>query len=266
MKNLFLLCFSFIILIIPATAQESQTKVLLLGCFHFDNPGLDVAKFENANILSEKRQQEVLNVVEKLRLFKPDKIFVEVPVELQAKLDSNLTKYKNGQFTLKATETQQLGYRLARELNLPTLYAIDNNDTQFPFDSLIKSATGAKQFELLNFIKRTIDSVQAAFNNSLKDHTVRELLLDQNTDAVNRLQAAFYFDLLVGGKEGDHIGSYLTSQWWKRNMIIYENILKRLDGKEKKVLVIFGSGHTSLLKEMMKYNKNFELVYLSSVL
>ena len=89
--------------------------------------------------------------------------------------------------------------------------------------------------KLLNFIKRTIDSVQAAFNNSLKDHTVRELLLDQNTDAVNRLQAAFYFDLLVAGKEGDHIGSYLTSQWWKRNMIIYENILKRLDGKEKSI-------------------------------
>ena len=49
-------------------------------------------------------------------------------------------------------------------------------------------------------------------------------------------------------------------------MIIYENILKRLDGKEKKVLVIFGSGHTALIKEMMKYNKNFELVSLSSVL
>jgi len=48
-------------------------------------------------------------------------------------------------------------------------------------------------------------------------------------------------------------------------MIIYENILKRLDGKEKTILVIFGSGHTALLKEMMKYNKNFELVPVKSI-
>ncbi|MDX2046674.1 MAG: hypothetical protein SFU87_07790, partial [Chitinophagaceae bacterium] len=40
-------------------AQTQKTEVLLLGTFHFDNPGLDVAKFENANILSPVRQKEV---------------------------------------------------------------------------------------------------------------------------------------------------------------------------------------------------------------
>ena len=67
------------------------------------------------------------------------------------------------------------------------------------------------------------------------------------------------------GKEGDHVGSYLTSESWRRNMVIYENILKRLDGKEKKILVIFGSGHTALLCELMKYNKKFELVSVRSI-
>jgi len=79
-------------------------------------------------------------------------------------------------------------------------------------------------------------------------------------DVAVELQVGFYFDLLVAGKEGNHVGSYLTSEWWRRNMVIYESILKRLDGKERKILVIFGSGHTALLNEMMKYNKRFELV------
>ena len=83
--------------------------------------------------------------------------------------------------------------------------------------------------------------------------------------AAAELQVGGYFDFLVAGKEGNHVGSYLTSEWWRRNMIIYENILKRLDGKEKTILVIFGSGHTALLKEMMKYNKNFELVPVKSI-
>lgn len=262
MKTIFIFCCLSVLLAISAIGQEPKTKVLLLGCFHFDNPGLDVAKFENVNILSEKRQQEVLEVVEILKQFKPDKVFVEIPAELQGRLDSNINKYKSGQFILKGTETHQLGYRLAKELNLSTLYAVDYRDAQFPFDSLVKSATEAKQYDLLGYMKRSIDSVQNDFNESLKKNTVRQLLLNQNTDAASELQIGGYFDFLVAGKEGNHIGSYLTSEWWRRNMIIYENILKKLDGKEKKILVIFGSGHTALLKEMMKYNKNFELVPL----
>ena len=79
-------------------------------------------------------------------------------------------------------------------------------------------------------------------------------------------QVGSYYEFLVAGKEGDHVGSYLTSEWWRRNMVIYENVLKRLDGKEKNILIIFGSGHTALLEAMMKYNKNIELVPASSVL
>ena len=264
MRKIFLFCSFSAFLSVSALAQGPKTKVILLGCFHFDNPGLDVAKFENVNILSEKRQKEVLEIVEILKRSKPDKIFVEVPVELQGRLDSNIIKYKSGQFTLKGTETHQLGYRLAKDLN-SSLYAVDYRNAQFPFDSLVKSATEAKQFNLLGYMKRSIDSVQNDFNESLKKNTIRELLLNQNTDAAAELQVGGYYDFLVAGKEGDHVGSYLTSEWWRRNMIIYENILKRLDGKEKTILVIFGSGHTALLKEMMKYNKNFELVPVKSI-
>ncbi|MEP6747008.1 MAG: DUF5694 domain-containing protein [Bacteroidota bacterium] len=266
MKKYLFAFSSFLLLAIATMAQQQKTKVLLLGCFHFDNPGLDVAKFENADVMSAKRQQEIRAVLNKLEQFKPDKIFVEVGAEMQPKLDSNLQKYKIEKFVLKATETHQLGYRLAKELNLPTLYAVDYSGAQFPFDSLVSSATEAKQFSLLGYMKTSIDSIQNSFNESLKKNTVTELLLNQNSTPMVNFQVGAYFDFLIAGKEGNHIGSYLTSEWWRRNMIIYENILKRMTGKEEKILVIFGSGHTALLQEMMKYNKNFELVPASSVL
>src|SRR5258706_13684398 len=178
MKKNLLFITGCLFLLFSAMAQQKKTEVLLLGCFHFDNPGLDVAKFENANILSEKRQQEVREVVEKLKQFKPDKIFIESAVENQGRIDSNIMKYKAGQLTLKANEVNQLGYRLAKELNLPTVYAVDYNDADFPYDSLVKSATEAKQYNLLEFMKRSIDSVQTVFNESLKKNTVREMLLN----------------------------------------------------------------------------------------
>jgi len=266
MKKLLLLLGSSLFLLVSTMAQQKKTRVLLLGCFHFDNPGLDVAKFENANIMSEKRQQEVMELVAKLKQFKPDKIFVEAPVSNQVKLDSNIMKYKAGQLTLQANETHQLGYRLAKELNLPTLYAVDYHEADFPYDSLVKSAMEAKQMNLLGYMKNTIDSIQNDFNGTLKTKTISEILLKQNSTAMNDLGVGVYFDFLVAGKEGNHVGSYLTSEWWRRNMIIYENILKRMTGKEERILVIFGQGHTALLDAMMKYNKNIELVPISSVL
>src|SRR4030095_4691008 len=157
------------------------------------------------------------------------------------------------------------GFRLAKELNHPKVFGVDYRDAEFPFDSLIKSATEAQQFNLLGNVKKTIDSVEKVFNESLKKYTVKEMLLSQNTPEGNEIAVGMYFDFLVAGKDGDHVGSYLTSEWWRRNMIIYENILKRLSGKEEKILVIFGSGHTALLNEMMKYNKNLEIVPLKSL-
>ncbi len=266
MKKFLLLLGSSLFLLTSTMAQSKKTKVLLLGCFHFDNPGLDVAKFDNANILSEKRQLEVLELVAKLKQFKPDKIFVEAPVNYQRTLDSNIMKYKAGQLTLQANETHQLGFRLAKELSLPTLYAVDYQGADFPYDSLVKSAMEAKQMNLLGYMKNTIDSIQTDFNETLKNKTISEILLKQNSDLMNDLGVGLYFDFLIAGKEGNHVGSYLTSEWWRRNMIIYENILKRMTGKEERIVVIFGQGHTALLDAMMKYNKNFELVPLNSVL
>jgi hypothetical protein len=75
-----------------------------------------------------------------------------------------------------------------------------------------------------------------------------------------------YYEFLVTGKEGNHAGSYLSSEWWRRNMIIYENILKRLNGREEMILVIFGSGHTALLQEMMKYNRKIGIIPVDKVL
>lgn len=246
--------------------SKKPVKVLLLGTFHFDNPGLDVAKFENANILSEKRQQQVMEIQKMLKAFAPDRIFIEASPESQSKIDSAYLAYKSGNAPLKASETQQLGFRLAKELDLPTLYGVDYYGADFPFDSLMKSATEAGQTDLLNYIQESITKIQEMFNNSLAKMTIREMLLRENSEEMYRLQHSFYFKLLPAGKVGNHVGSYLVSEWWRRNMVIYENIMKRLTGKEERVLVIFGAGHTAILQELMKYNPDIELVPVSKVL
>lgn len=266
MKQSLLLLVLFSLFSTGGDAQQKKTQVLLLGSFHFDNPGKDVAKFEDANILSAKRQAEVLEVVEKIKQFRPDKIFIEIPVERQQRLDSSFNKYKAGELKLSASEIHQIAYRVAKELNHAGLYAVDYTEANFPFDSLMKSATATKQFEFLEMIKQEIENVEKDFNKSLKTKTVKEILLQHNSPEFIKMGVGIYYEFLIAGEKGNHVGSYLTSEWWRRNMIIYENVLKTLNGKEERILILFGSGHTALLNEMMKYNQKLELVPLADVL
>lgn len=260
-------CLAALFLLLSATAQNKQpVKVLLLGVFHFSNPGLDVAKFKSADILSEQRQKEVVHIVDKLKKFSPDKIFIEDVPENQLKIDSTFDQYKQGKYTLTSNETDQLALRLAKELNLPKVYGVDYRNADFPFDSLMKSAAEAGQNDIINFVQHIIDSVQTSFNEALQKSTITQMLLRENTPQSIKFQNDFYLRMLPVGKDGNHVGSYLVSEWWRRNMIIYENILKRLDGNEKTILVIFGSGHTALLNQMMQYNTYIELVSTEYVL
>ena len=207
-----------------------------------------------------------MQVAEKIKSFSPDKIFIEATPESQGKIDSLFDEYKKGKYRLSSNEIDQLGLRLAKELNLSKVFPVDYRDADFPFDSLMKSAAEAGQTDIINSVQHTIDTVQTAFNEALAKSTITQMLLRENTPEAIRLQNEFYFRLLPVGKEGNHVGSYLVSEWWRRNMIICENILKRLDGNEKSILVIFGSGHTALLSQMMRYNPAIQLVSAENVL
>ena len=251
----------------PVTNNEQRTtKIILLGTFHFDNPGLDVAQFKSADIKSTKRQAEVMEVVKALEAYKPDKIFIEAAAENQGQVDSSYQAYVKQGAALSASETQQLGYRVGKELGHAQLLAVDYRDADFPFDSLMKSAAQAGQTDFLAFIHKSIKDIEALQNHDIETKTISGILKARNSAVENAENVGFYYRCLEAGVKGNHVGSYLVSEWWRRNMVIYENILKRLDGKEKTILVIFGAGHTALLGEMMKFNPALEIIPVSSVL
>ncbi|MDB5242976.1 MAG: hypothetical protein JWP57_3601, partial [Spirosoma sp.] len=227
------------------TAQQKPVEVLLLGTFHFDNPGLDVAKFESANIFSPKRQQEVKAVVNQLIAYKPDKIFIEAEPTQQAHWDSLVSLYQQGKFTLKANEIYQLAFPVAKALGHPHLYAADYRKADFPYDSLMKVLAASHQEVMQQTIQTKIAQVEQAFNANLSKHTIAEMLTIDNTLESRRDNLAFYLNCIGAGKLDNHVGAYLTSEWWRRNMVIYANILKQLTGNEKRIVVLFGSSHTA---------------------
>ena len=266
MKHFLYIVFTLLVMVTKGQPATQKLKVMLVGTFHFNNPGLDVAKFKDANILSARRQNEVEELVKMLKLFAPDKIFIEASTNTQWQIDSSLQQYKAGRKILAPTETEQIGFRLAHQLGLSTLHAVDYQDAAFPFDSLMKSAIEARQTDLVRFITNTIEAIQQSFNEALLHYSIPEMLLRENSEEMMQVQHQFYFKLLLAGKPGNHVGAYLVSEWWRRNMVIYENIVKQLDGSEKRIMVIFGSGHTAILHQLMQFNPQIEQVPVSAIL
>ena len=92
---------------------EPPLTVLLVGCFHFDNPGRDQFNLLVDNVKADRRQHEIEELVRSLARFRPTKVAVEVDVSDQSALQRDYKAFVAGSFDLPPDEEYQLGFRLA---------------------------------------------------------------------------------------------------------------------------------------------------------
>ena len=78
---------------------------------------------------------------------------------------------------------------------------------------------------------------------------------------MDRLNIQLYYQyLLPVGKGGHQPGAEAVARWYKRNLFILHHILALTEGSQnQRVLVIFGQGHTAILKQFLEYDPNISL-------
>jgi hypothetical protein len=103
---------------------RKKPAVLVLATYHMHNPGRDVINVQSDDVLTEKRQREIREFVNLLKRFKPTKIAVEMPFG-SGKLDEQYGRYLRGEYQLTRNEIDQIGFRLAKELNHQKIYGAD---------------------------------------------------------------------------------------------------------------------------------------------
>jgi len=112
-----------------AADAAKKTQVLLIGTYHFSNPGQDLNNVKAVDVLAPERQREIGKVVASLAKFAPNKVAVEWPAQI---VQERYPKYRDGQLQDSRNEVVQLGFRLARERSLQTVYGLDV-EGDFPF-------------------------------------------------------------------------------------------------------------------------------------
>lgn len=233
-----------------------SAQVMVLGTYHFANPGLDIVKHEVPDILSTEKQAEVLAVVDAIARFRPTRIALEVRRERAPLLDSLYRAYRAGAHTLSRSESQQLGFRIAERLDLPTVHAIDVPG-DFPYAAMMEYAQTHDPAAAAR-TQQVIGEITALFEGWMRKSVGEVLRLSNEPAWIDWGHGHYLAYPRIGAGDG-YVGAELLAAWYTRNIKIFAN-LQQLAGPGERVLVIYGSGHSAILRELIEADPSLTLV------
>ncbi len=246
-----------------AAQADARPEILIVGTYHMANRNHDAYNVHADDVLSPKRQQEVAQLVNVLKKFHPTKIAIEADVDNQH-VAREYSDYRAGKYTLSRDETNQVGYRLAKELGHPNVYPVNawaGND--FPLEPVFNYAKAHGRGAELDAIMAKWGAAVKQLDDYLKSHTILETLEHANADAFVNENVSPYFELARFGDPQDYAGPDLLGNWYLRNIRIYHNIVKLIDSPSDRILVIYGYGHLGWLRQNAQQDTTVRLRTLS---
>ncbi|MCG2417958.1 DUF5694 domain-containing protein [Aequorivita sp. F47161] len=275
-------------------SYKASKEAILLGVYHFDNPGMDTYNLEIDDYFTKKRQAEIQEVVALLAAYKPHKIFVEFLPGQQPKLDSLFALYASGRLTLKAieggqNEVYQLGFRLAKQLGINEIIAVDHPGVFLaPYADFISDTLSIESYQEYNkAYNQQMEKRQKDFTeNTVKENLIhlndwQQILNNHNyynniaitvKDTANVMFGYQEMEMEIDGLlyqmrsfDFNNIGVALATEWYRRNLFIYRNILEQTEDNDR-ILIIFGSGHLRHLHQFFDDNPEFKTVATNNFL
>lgn len=243
---------------------SEPVQVMILGTYHFANPGLDVASMEVDDVLAPKRQAEIVDLVNSLAAWAPTRIMVEdeaAPPTLAlpafAQTDALLTTSRS--------ESVQIGFRLARQLGHVEVYGYDERGGDgepdyFPIGEVQAYAEANGMADDLAALFAEVQTISTAQQGRLAKQSIAESLFEHNDgEALARMHDRIYYGLLRFGDGNSQPGAELNAYWYMRNAKMFAKIAMVAQPGDR-VLVLAGSGHATWLRHFVERMPGFELV------
>jgi hypothetical protein len=245
--------------------QGEQAKVMLLGTFHFANPGLDELNL-NVDMMTDRRQAEIEEVVRLLEAFRPTKIAVEAPLDAGERLRERFSAYQSGEFDLPANEVYQLGFRLAGSVDAQARHCeTEEALTAYLQEHGIAEDNSRDQIIDRKWWDRFTDLWRHA-EQLIGTKPLREYLAFINSEEHIRLNHGINL-AWPDAEAGDyHVVDFVTGWWYNRNLRILAYLKRISESPADRILVICGSSHVPILQHCVETSYLHKLVPVSSYL
>ena len=248
----------------PAAVAQSTPEVLILGTYHMANPGRDVHNLEADDVLTARRQGEFAELIGVLQRFRPTKVAVEVHVRDRG-IAERYAQFLAGAYELQRNETDQIGFRLAKELGHTAIHPVDE-DGEFPYFRLLNYAKANGLQPRFDSIHAAIGADVSADNEFLRTHTILEMLRRLNADEAAARGVAGYYAYVSFGEPWEYAGPELVARWFERNIKIHRNIRALASSPDDRILVVMGSGHLGWLRQNVENDPALQLRTLADLL
>jgi hypothetical protein len=141
--------------------------------------------------------------------------------------------------------------RLAKALDHDKLYAIDVA-VDLDFNGAFGAGAQAGQEKLLGRLNAEMEAIRAiAAETQGPNMTIAESLRRHNGRVFDEGNGPYL--VMAGlGSSDNPAGAEMVAQWYRRNLLIFANILRLIESDEDRLLVIYGSGHRAHLKEFVE--------------
>ncbi len=259
-----LLLLSWIAARAQSTFTLETTPVMTLGVFHFSYPNLDAEKTaeeDKITVLDEPWQSEIIAIAKAIEEFRPTIIAVELKPSAQGRLDSLYQLYRSGAWELQTNEVQQLGFRIAANLDIEKLYCIDDMGVHYHhIEALFSDSVRAAALENYYF-QSPYREVTRRDTGKIKS-IIENLLFYNHPDQIREsLSIYLLHPFKYEETPGDFAGvDFESGRWYNRNLRIFRNIQRIERTPEDRILVIVGQEHLNLLNLFFDVSREFEFV------
>ncbi|MGL4541538.1 MAG: DUF5694 domain-containing protein, partial [Polymorphobacter sp.] len=259
------LCAAIAVAVMPvAVMAAAPVQVMVLGSYHFGNPGLDVNNVKVDSVLTPERQAELAAVARALAEFKPTHVMVEMQSDAPDFAIAEYARFDDAMLASQANEIVQIGYRTARVAGIKVVNGIDEQPKAgepdyFPYDKVGASAAKFGQSALLTAANAQIAPWMKAFEAAQKSSSVAQLLTMMNAPGTPVSGMAFYYDILPVGDADDQAGADLNAAWYLRNAKIFGKAMHVAKPGDR-VLIVYGAGHGFWLRHFAQNVSGYQLV------
>jgi hypothetical protein len=249
---------------LPLAAQAApevagaRPSILVLGTVHFGGSTSDLFSPSVPDVLSEKRQRELAEMLAALKRFQPTKIAIESTPERIGKVNAEYQAYLKGEYQLKADEIDQIAYRLAKELGHKQLYAADTQ-LDMDFDGIMAAAAKNGQQPLMDKAMAFGKSAVTEIGQKRDAGTLGGFFRWLNSPEALMANHRPYLYMAQIGTAADPKGADVLAGWYKRNLLIYGNLVRLIDSPNERILLLIGQGHAKLLSEYIAESPNLRL-------
>lgn len=247
---------------------DGQVRVLLLGTYHMDNPGLDEVNVAADDVLADRRQAELRDLVDRLADWSPDRVAVERPHDRSEELNDRYREYRSGEraydreeafpaphpdrdgtVTECRSEVVQVGFRLADRLGHDRVAAIDEHPPELDADPFADRDVDSTRKTAVSLPDP--DEMQGEADDRLASSTIPEYLAWVNRESWLRQNHDVMFDRGIRAADEAFGSPKALAHWYDRNLRMVHHLWRTMDADDDRVLLLVGSGHVRVLRHLL---------------